>query len=426
MVAASCGGASTPEVGAGSSEEPEATQIEDQPTPKPEATNTPVPDPTSTATPDPTSTAIPDPTSTPAPDVTDEPGTELDRASTISFLEDQGFNAEQAACTADAGYELLGTWDMFDVSSDEDARMEAISMACIESGDADDAATDDPAGRAVFLEALSSPNVLVPADAECLADVTFDIFDGYDIPDEVTDRQALEFEARSKDCITAIGGPAEGSPPPGDDAEFDALWTDCTDGDGEACDDLYLLSPAESDYEAFGWTCGGRTVLDNCPDLLGTVGSGDSAESPFVDSTGRFDLDLIPDPGAVPPGDDADLDQLWIECSGEQASSCDELFLESPSNSVYEAFGWTCGGREPSTSCDELFGTTPVGAADLPAEGSPAPGDDAVLDALWTGCSDGDADACFQLFYDAPIDSVYEGWGLSCGGSPTRTLPCEE
>ncbi len=45
----------------------------------------------------------------------------------------------------------------------------------------------------------------------------------------------------------------------GDDAALDALWDSCEAGDGAACDQLYRDSPAGSEYEQFGDSCGGRT-----------------------------------------------------------------------------------------------------------------------------------------------------------------------
>ena len=44
----------------------------------------------------------------------------------------------------------------------------------------------------------------------------------------------------------------------GDDPELDAMYDACAAGDSVACDDLYINSPAGSDYEQFGGTCGGR------------------------------------------------------------------------------------------------------------------------------------------------------------------------
>ncbi|MFD1506173.1 hypothetical protein FE374_17795 [Georgenia yuyongxinii] len=44
----------------------------------------------------------------------------------------------------------------------------------------------------------------------------------------------------------------------GSDPALDAFWDGCTAGDGAACDDLFWQSPADSEYEEFGNTCGGR------------------------------------------------------------------------------------------------------------------------------------------------------------------------
>lgn len=44
----------------------------------------------------------------------------------------------------------------------------------------------------------------------------------------------------------------------GDNPTLDALWDACEDGDGRACDDLYLSSAVGSEYERFGDTCGDR------------------------------------------------------------------------------------------------------------------------------------------------------------------------
>jgi hypothetical protein len=44
----------------------------------------------------------------------------------------------------------------------------------------------------------------------------------------------------------------------GDDPALDLLWDLCADGDDAACDDLYSVAPADSEYESFGDSCGGR------------------------------------------------------------------------------------------------------------------------------------------------------------------------
>jgi len=45
-------------------------------------------------------------------------------------------------------------------------------------------------------------------------------------------------------------------------------------------------------------------------------------------------------------------------------------------------------------------------------------GDDPALDRLWLGCEGGSGEACDQLFEDAPINSAYETFGLTCGARP--------
>lgn len=54
-------------------------------------------------------------------------------------------------------------------------------------------------------------------------------------------------------------------------------------------------------------------------------------------------------------GEDDDLDALWNACEAGSGSACDDLFLQSPLGSEYEAFGNTCGNRmELNLSCSSL------------------------------------------------------------------------
>lgn len=46
----------------------------------------------------------------------------------------------------------------------------------------------------------------------------------------------------------------------GSDPLLDLLWVECEAGDDASCDDLFLESPAGSEYEEFGVTCGGRSA----------------------------------------------------------------------------------------------------------------------------------------------------------------------
>ena len=119
----------------------------------------------------------------------------------------------------------------------------------------------------------------------------------------------------------------------GDDPELDALWDACEAEDWDACDDLYWDSPIDSEYEEFGDTCGNRT---------------DGAQS----CANEFAPEINDD--AQGYGDDPALDALWDACEGGDTASCDDLFWDSPLNSEYEDFGWTCGGRKPAGGlCDD-------------------------------------------------------------------------
>ena len=110
----------------------------------------------------------------------------------------------------------------------------------------------------------------------------------------------------------------------GSNDDLDALWDECALGDYEACDTLYISSPAGSEYEDFGASCGGRA---DAPGICSLVDSSNP-----VSPEGSY-------------GSDPLLDFLWIECEAGDFASCDDLYLESPPGSEYEEFGVTCGGR---------------------------------------------------------------------------------
>ncbi len=44
-------------------------------------------------------------------------------------------------------------------------------------------------------------------------------------------------------------------------------------------------------------------------------------------------------------GSDPELDALWDACEGGDNAACDELYIQSPFGSEYEAFAESCGGR---------------------------------------------------------------------------------
>jgi hypothetical protein len=139
--------------------------------------------------------------------------------------------------------------------------------------------------------------------------------------------------------VSAVEG-RTASPPPGDSAYLDGLWSRCDFGDFAACDELFLESPVGSRYEAFGDSCGERNEPGGyCEDL-------------YAD-----------DPSQVAPraghyGSDAYFDELWDECEAGVWVSCDDLFEQSEVGSNYEYFGDTCGLRNDSSDfwCEELYG----------------------------------------------------------------------
>jgi len=67
----------------------------------------------------------------------------------------------------------------------------------------------------------------------------------------------------------------------GDDSDLDDLVDECSDGDFASCDTLYTDSPADSDYEVYGLTCGGRLPTEATEEILTAVQSA----GPGCDST---------------------------------------------------------------------------------------------------------------------------------------------
>lgn len=82
---------------------------------------------------------------------------------------------------------------------------------------------------------------------------------------------------------------------------------------------------------------GGLTdeMQDEVSDIVEDIGTGTEADA----SLGTY-------------GDDGDLDKLWDGCEAGEMQACDDLYMQSPFGSEYEAFGDTCGERnEPSGFC---------------------------------------------------------------------------
>ncbi len=130
----------------------------------------------------------------------------------------------------------------------------------------------------------------------------------------------------------------------GEDPELDTLAQACFEGDLLACDTLFLRSDVGGDLEAYSQTCGGRIERQNgapaCADRFDAV-------APAPEAPGEL-------------GADAELDALAAACFDGDAGACDDLYLRSPVDSDYEAYGATCGGRLALASdggCESQFGS---------------------------------------------------------------------
>jgi len=383
---------------------------------------TALPDPTATAAPEPT--AIPDPTATavptpaPAAAASDDEGDSADDGGDLSAGDAasrelaidelmSGEDAEDidratAECMVDAVYDTVGTY-----APTEEQEFEALgaAMLCFFSS----AMTPELLTEAAIEEGHPRPT------AECLGTRISAMFSDLDIESEdMSADEEIALVEEMNSCGDPLGA-ATGDAAPGTNAEFDDLWVGCSDGVAQDClslENVTLFDDELKDYQLFALSCGGRVIVEiDC----GLWIDGES----LVSDTG---LVASPETGSAPPGTDAALDALWELCTAEDAQACNDLYFDSPVGSAYEAYGYSCGGRdEAGGSCSDLLGGGEP--ADfgfdldaIPDPGSPPPGTDAVLDALWEDCGAGSAGACDNLYFDSPLDSVYEAYGFTCGG----------
>jgi hypothetical protein len=160
------------------------------------------------------------------------------------------------------------------------------------------------------------------------------------------------------------------------------------------------IAPFEVEPDAAA--CAIAAIVDHGATAAELAGSDISPE--LIDELNAcigIDPSIVLEPGDV-YGDNPLLDGLWDECESGIMASCDELFSISQIGSQYEAYGATCGDREPDAS---------GGACDIPF----SYGDNADLDAYWDACEAGDGSACDDLYFESPIGSEYEAFGASCG-----------
>jgi len=132
------------------------------------------------------------------------------------------------------------------------------------------------------------------------------------------------------------------------DKQVSELRTACATGDMESCDSLFMIARPGTEEEQFGDTCGGLTEGGGyCTDLgtgAGDTGTGTDSGTDSGTAAGSY-------------GDDPTLDALYDACKAGDGQSCDDLFMDSPVGSEYEAFADTCGGRTSGgTYCVEELG----------------------------------------------------------------------
>jgi hypothetical protein len=293
------------------------------------------------------------------------------------------------------------------------------------------ACTSGAGGGRAAVEQLASEDDTTDAQTECILrrletefDLALDDLDG-----ELSAEQRLTVAIARDVCLldpdaaspTDGGSPAgdtlpagldsaaerfdPDSRPPGEDEALDALWIACGEGDGDACDNLLFDAAPGSDYEAFGFSCGGRENL-RCTTLLGE----EQVPEALTAST-------------PPPGEDRVLDPWWEQCAAGSARACDQLLLTAPGGTDYYEFGNTCGGRAVAF-CSQLLGddgNPPIldelAPTDLP------PGRDDLLDQLWAACGLRNPQACDDLYSVAQYGSIYERFAISCGG--VAIAPCD-
>lgn len=173
---------------------------------------------------------------------------------------------------------------------------------------------DPDEGECVVLEVLT--NAENPAEAVAVA---------------VTDDSLAVFDGAAESCLDDAsltvwrGGAGDRPQDVGDDPATDELFAACEDGDGPACDLLYLTTPEGSEYHDLGLTCAGR-------------GTGDEYCTPGVriDADGEFDESS---PAVAPLRDD---------CGSGDMVACDLLYQLTPIGSDLERFSGTCGERLPT------------------------------------------------------------------------------
>lgn len=171
-----------------------------------------------------------------------------------------------------------------------------------------------------------------------------------------------------------------------------------------------------ADVDATEGGCLLQYVIDNADDPAEMLIAGTSDDLLEVlggaidvcfDETSRAAIAGEAGTGPQAYGDNADLDSLYDACDRGDERACDLLFVNVSEDSEYWLLAIDCAGRGGTDGfCTEGI----VAAADGFADPS-SPG----LAVLMVDCEAGDMIACDTLFGIAPIGSVAENTGYTCG-----------
>lgn len=184
-------------------------------------------------------------------------------------------------------------------------------------------------------------------------------FGGGDVTVATTD----DTKPDTTDTTLDDGGDADDADiPPGQDPrnilgtegpEEDAAAEACFDGDLAACDELFRITDVDSALESYAQTCGGRIdEVDGAPECESRFpGSpqppGDLTDDPELADTSQAQI--------------AEFEDLADECFDGDMAACDDLFLQTPIDSDFEAYGRSCGGRFAEGiggTCEDRLGAT--------------------------------------------------------------------
>lgn len=198
---------------------------------------------------------------------------------------------------------------------------------------------------------------------------------------------------------------------------------DALDGVNDVADAVESASPDEAERTADDI----QDALADVADSTCSIDADEFAVAPEVESTTTTAPDEETTTTVLAPGTtDGGGDQVEIlaridipanlepeftaraqSCFNGDMPACDTLFLETPIDSIAEAYGATCGGRfdtETGGQCTDVI-TGPVA---VPA--------DATDTANANACFAGDMNACDVQFGNAAPGSIDQVYGALCGG----------